>query len=84
MTVMDEFPSERPGRDGYDDMSVNLHTAKVRKFARTGEWYVLEKRWGWQIDGVFVWLHRGDSRALVRYTDANRVDLLECSYRDVV
>ncbi|MBU6321533.1 YraN family protein [Patescibacteria group bacterium] len=48
--VADEFPSDAtrsaPGRplDDYDP-SLNLHEAKVRKVARTAEWYVAEKGW---------------------------------------
>ncbi len=63
-----EFPDERNARDEYDP-SFNLHEAKIRKVARTGEWYVLEKGWegDWQIDGCLVWLRRGDGKALVRY-----------------
>jgi len=51
------------------DPSLNLHQAKVRKVARTGEWYVLEKKWEgeWQVDGMLVWLRRRDSVARVSY-----------------
>jgi putative endonuclease len=65
--VVDEFP----GSDAEDmyDPSANLHEAKIRKVARTGEWYVAEKGWegDWQVDGCLVWLRRRDGRALVRY-----------------
>jgi hypothetical protein len=46
-----------------------LHGAKLRKVARTAEWYCLEKRWEgeWQVDGCLVWLRRRDGRARVRY-----------------
>ncbi len=70
--VTDELPSskatEGTANDSYDP-SVNLHEAKVRKVARTGEWYVAEGRWegDWQVDGCLVWLRRRDGRALVRY-----------------
>lgn len=65
--VVDHFPSEE-GRDEYDP-SLNLHEAKLRRVARTGEWYVLEHNWegDWQVDGVLVWLRRVDGRARVRY-----------------
>ncbi len=63
-----EFPSEKNMKDDYDP-SLNLHEAKVRKVARTGEWYVLEKKWEgeWQVDGVLVWLRRRDGMARVSY-----------------
>jgi putative endonuclease len=66
--LVDEFPSESGTRDEYDP-SLNLHEAKVRKVARTGEWYVLENDWEgeWQVDGVLVWLRRRDGMARVRY-----------------
>lgn len=67
--VVDEFPKTGRSKDAYDDPSLNLHEAKVRKVARTGEWYVLEKDWEgeWQVDGCLVWLRRRDGQALVRY-----------------
>ncbi len=66
--LADEFPHEDDTGDGYDP-SLNLHEAKIRKVARTGEWYVLEKEWGgdWQVDGCLVWLRRRDGMAKVRY-----------------
>lgn len=67
--LVDEFPSEDRVGDTYDDPSLNLHEAKIRKVARTGEWYVLEKHWEgeWQVDGCLVWLRRRDGMARVRY-----------------
>ena len=64
--LVDEFPGGQ--LDEYDP-SINLHEAKVRRVARTGEWYVLEKDWEgeWQIDGCLVWLRRRDGMAKVRY-----------------
>lgn len=66
--VADEFPQERAPADEYDP-SLNLHKAKIRKVARTGEWYVLEKKWEgeWQVDGCLVWLRRRDGLARVSY-----------------
>ena len=66
--LVDEFPQKESVDDDYDP-SLNLHEAKVRKVARTGEWYVLEKGWEgeWQVDGILVWLRRSDGRALVSY-----------------
>ena len=65
--VIDEFPHGE-GEDEYDP-SANLHEAKIRKIARTGEWYVAEKEWegDWQVDACLVWLRRRDGHALVRY-----------------
>jgi len=64
----EEFPDEHSVRDEYDP-SLNLHESKIRKVARTAEWYVLEKRWEgeWQVDGCLVWLRRRDGKALVKY-----------------
>ena len=66
--LVDNFLNEESADDGYDP-SANLHEAKIRKVARTGEWYVLEKRWEgeWQVDGCLVWLRRHDGAARVRY-----------------
>lgn len=66
--LCDAFPSVESTSDKYDP-SLNLHEAKLRKVARTGEWYVLEKQWEgeWQVDGCLVWLRRSDGRAYVRY-----------------
>ena|SRR3989344_6364934 len=66
--LTNEFPSEKETGDNYDP-SLNLHEAKIRKVARTGEWYVLETGWegDWQVDGMLVWLRRRDGMAHVRY-----------------
>jgi putative endonuclease len=73
--LADEFPHSaeatrgKPGDYDEYDPSLNLHEAKVRKVARTGEWYVLEKGWegDWQVDGCLVWLRRRDGMARVSY-----------------
>jgi putative endonuclease len=73
--IAEEFPSSAEateGTAGYQDdydPSLNLHEYKLRKVARTAEWYVLEKRWqgDFQIDGCLVWLRRRDGLARVRY-----------------
>ena len=66
--MVDEFPDERSANDDYDP-SLNLHEMKIRRVARTGEWYVLENGWEgeWQVDGILVWLRRRDGMARVRY-----------------
>ena len=66
--LVDEFPSDGNIRDEYDP-SLNLHEMKIRKVARTAEWYVLEKDWEgeWQVDGCLVWLRRRNGMARVRY-----------------
>ena len=66
--LVDEFPSENHADDEYDP-SLNLHEAKIRKVARTGEWYVLEQNWKgeWQVDGCLVWLRRRDGMGKVCY-----------------
>jgi putative endonuclease len=65
--VCTEFPSDS-SHDVYDP-SVNLHEAKIRKVARTSEWYVANIGWEgeWQIDGILVWLRERDGMARVRY-----------------
>ena len=66
--LADEFPEEKYARDEYDP-SLNLHESKIRKVARTAEWYVAERGWTgeWQVDGCLVWLRRRDGLARVRY-----------------
>jgi putative endonuclease len=66
--LTEEFPREEGARDEYDP-SLNLHAAKIRKVARTAEWYVAETDWEgeWQVDGCLVWLRRQDGCARVRY-----------------
>lgn len=72
--LCDDFPQghEEDGAggsiDAYDP-SANLHEAKIRKVARTAEWYLAEHDLEneWQVDGVLVWLRHRDGRALVRY-----------------
>ena len=66
--LVDEFRDEKNTSDDYDP-SMNLHEIKIRKVARTGEWYVLEHEWEgeWQVDGCLVWLRRSDGMAKVRY-----------------
>jgi putative endonuclease len=66
--LVDNFPEENNVNDDYDP-SLNLHETKIRKVARTGEWYVLEQNWEgeWQVDGVLVWLRRRDGIARVSY-----------------
>lgn len=64
----DEFPDDEDRKDRYDP-SANLHEAKVRRVARTSEWYVANEEWEgeWQVDAVLVWLRRRDGRARARY-----------------
>lgn len=66
--LTNEFPREEDVGDDYDP-SLNLHEAKIRKVARTGEWYVLEKEWEgeWEVDGCLVWFRRRDGMARVSY-----------------
>lgn len=64
----DEFPESVRYESAYSPAE-NLHAYKIRKVARTAEWYVAEKLWkgDWQIDGALVWLRRRDALAKVRY-----------------
>lgn len=66
--VRPEFKKYAPSLDEYDP-SVNLHAYKVRKVARTAQWYVSEIDWEgeWQIDAVLVWLRERDGAAQVEY-----------------
>jgi putative endonuclease len=66
--VKEELPNDEGPRDEYDP-SANLHGTKIRKVARTAEWYVAETGWEgeWQVDGCLVWLRRSDGRARVEY-----------------
>lgn len=66
--VCREFPDPKEKGDSYDP-SENLHPGKLRRVARTAEWYVAEKEWEgeWQIDGALVWLREHDGMARVVY-----------------
>lgn len=66
--LAEEFPQEQDAKDAYDP-SLNLHETKVRRVARTAEWYVAETDWSgeWQVDGCLVWLRRRDGMARVQY-----------------
>lgn len=66
--LVDAFFDPDAVEDEYDP-SINLHEAKIRHVARTGEWYVMEKGWegDWQIDGCLVWLRRRDGAARIQY-----------------
>lgn len=63
-----EFPDLNSPRDDYDP-SDNLHPYKIRKVARTAEWYVAEKEWegDWQVDGILVWLRERDGASKMEY-----------------
>ncbi len=63
-----QFPDDADNNDRYDP-SVNLHEAKIRRVARTSEWYVANTDWEgeWQVDAVLVWLRTRDGKARVRY-----------------
>jgi len=63
-----QFPQKGNTEDLHDP-SQNLHAAKIRKVARTSDWYMDEKRWEGesQIDGILVWVRRRDGLARVVY-----------------
>lgn len=63
-----ELPTPSSHEEGYDPAE-NLHPYKIRKVARTAEWYVASKGWEgeWQVDGVLVWLRAKDGAAHVSY-----------------
>lgn len=62
------FPTASTSKDAYDP-SANLHEAKIRRVARTSEWYVAEHNWegDWQVDGCLVWVRAHDGAAKVSY-----------------
>ncbi|MDR3547865.1 MAG: YraN family protein [Candidatus Pacebacteria bacterium] len=66
--VCREFPTAKDVQDYYDP-SQNLHANKIRKVARTSEWYMADINWEGesQIDGVVIWLREWDGLARVRY-----------------
>ena len=66
--VCKEFPGSKLANDAYDP-SANLHPLKIRKVARTSEWYIANNDWDgdFQVDGVLVWIRRRDGMAYVRY-----------------
>jgi putative endonuclease len=63
-----QFPDDAAQEDAYDP-TANLHEAKIRRVARTSEWYVANTQWEgeWQLDAVLVWLRKRDGMARVRY-----------------
>ena len=66
--VVTNLPQSNDTDDRYDP-SANLHEAKIRRVARTAEWYVANIDWegDWQVDAALVWLRKGDGRAKVVY-----------------
>lgn len=65
-----EFPMEaRKETDTIYDPANNLHARKIRKVARTAEWYASEIGWEGelQVDGILVWIRARDGMAFVRY-----------------
>lgn len=64
----EEFPEEGREEDRFDP-SANLHAYKIKKVARTAEWFVAEKDWegDWQVDGALVWIRRRDGEVRVEY-----------------
>lgn len=63
-----ELPSSNSARDEYYP-TVNLHEGKIKKIARTAEWYVAETDWEgeWQVDGLLVWLRERDGASYIEY-----------------
>ena len=63
-----QFPNEDDVGDRYEP-TANLHEAKIRRVARTSEWYVANTDWEgeWQVDGVLVWLRKRDGMAYIKY-----------------
>jgi Holliday junction resolvase-like predicted endonuclease len=66
--LCNEFPNANSTRDEYDP-AMNLHPLKIRKVARTAEWYVANIDWEgeWQVDGVLVWMRSRDALCRVQY-----------------
>lgn len=66
--AVEAFMLETGALDTYDP-SMNIHESKLRKIARTAQWYCAEKEWEgeWQVDACLVWLRKRDGAARVRY-----------------
>jgi putative endonuclease len=66
--VCNEFPQRDSLETSYNP-SENLHLYKIKKVARTSEWYMADINWEGdsQIDGVLVWLRERDGMAYVQY-----------------
>jgi putative endonuclease len=64
----EEFPESSSAKDVYAPFE-NLHTYKIRKVARTAQWYASDIGWGGevQIDAVLVWIRKRDGVARVTY-----------------
>jgi len=64
-----EFPNEEDESGDEYNPAMNLHEAKVKRVARTAEWYVAETDWEgeWQVDGALVWFREQDGMARVHY-----------------
>lgn len=65
--LVEELPV--PGvRSDYNPAD-NLHSEKIRRVARTAQWYVAEVGWAgdWQVDGLLVWLRARDGGAHVAH-----------------
>ncbi len=66
--LCDVFPQPNSTKDSYDPAD-NLHPLKIRKVARTSEWYVGNTEWAgdWQVDAALVWIRKSDGRGKVLY-----------------
>lgn len=66
--VREEFPTIMEAKDLFNPSS-NIHAAKIRKVARTAEWYVAETSWKGlvAVDAALVWLRQRDGVAKVVY-----------------
>ncbi len=62
------FPNPMSSKDRYDP-SVNLHPAKIRRVARTSEWYMANIAWNGdcQVDAALVWVRARDGQVRVSY-----------------
>jgi putative endonuclease len=65
--LCEEFPED----DAEDTWGpeANLHQEKIRRVARTGEWYVANTEFGgeWEVDGILVWIRKSDGLAKVGF-----------------
>lgn len=66
--TVESFPREHGDEDAYDP-AMNIHESKIRKIARTAQWYCAENGWEgeWEVDACLVWLRKADGAAHVRY-----------------
>jgi|JI8StandDraft_1071087.scaffolds.fasta_scaffold265913_1 putative endonuclease len=64
--VCDEFP-EDGGKKQQHSPADNIHSAKILKISKVGQWYMAKNKWTGpvQITAALVWVRRSDFKARV-------------------